>query len=110
MLPYTLELDGYIAVSAVKMIYDKGSIDSNDIFLLIMLRFLNLIQLFRLLMGKMSVSLIYAFKSVDESILVRELNKFLMFFCKCYIRYPDFIFGLFDIKNPLLLYLDVFVI
>lgn len=44
----------------------------------------------------------FFFQSYDDSVLLREFNKFLFYFCKSYTLYPDYIFGLFDAKEPLI--------
>lgn len=49
---------------------------------------------------KMLPHLIYAFKATDDYILYPLFNQFMDIFCNCYIRYPDFLFGLFEVKDP----------
>ena len=44
------------------------------------------------------------FRTADEDILIREIGRYLRFLSKYYSRVPDSVYGMIEIRDPLIEY------
>lgn len=44
------------------------------------------------------------FRTADEDILIREIGRYLRFLSKYYSRFPDSVYGMIEIRDPLIEY------
>lgn len=110
ILPYTLQIDGYLSVCAIKLIYSKDRVSSSDILLnCFCLSFLNGEQIATHLLQMLPNTVYYTFNTRDSNCLIRHLDKFLLFFCSYYSSFPDCLFGVIQINDPLIEYVRRFL-
>ena len=92
ILPYTLQIDGYLSVCAIKLIYSKDRVSSSEIAT-------HLLQM-------LPNTVYYTFNTRDSNCLIRHLDKFLLFFCSYYSSFPDCLFGVIQINDPLIEHIE----
>ena len=64
--------------------------------------FFNMIHLLQQLFSKMKSTIVFLFKSEDQDVLLNKFNAFLEFFSKCHSTIVDHVFGLFEVKEPII--------
>ena len=102
VLPHTLQLNGYLSVCCIEFIYSKDKASLFDILATaVSMAFLHFAQIVDELLLKLPYTVYYIFGTYEREFLIKELYKFLLSFCNCYPSFPDCLFGVSQIRQPI---------
>lgn len=65
---------------------------------------LHSLQIYDHLWETIKLTLIYVYRTEDQGYIYSELGKVLEFYCKYYSRFPDSIYGILEIHEPIIEY------
>lgn len=103
VLPHTLQLDGYLSVCCIEYIFAKDKASLSDIlFDWAFMVLLYIAQIVDALLMNLPYTVYYLFGTYEREFLLKELYKFLLSFCNCYPSFPDCLFGVSQIHQPII--------
>ncbi|KAK8790544.1 hypothetical protein WA171_002067 [Blastocystis sp. BT1] len=86
--PYRVLIEENISVQVIKYIYDHPNVSGKEIY--------------DHLWKTLRLTLTYVYRTKDQRYIYSELDKVLEFYCKYYSRFPDSIYGILEIHEPVI--------
>lgn len=105
--PYRVLIEENISVQVIKYIYDHPNVSGKDIFIYNIAMSPWCVQIYDHLWKTLRLTLTYVYRTKDQRYIYSELDKVLEFYCKYYSRFPDSIYGVLEIHEPVIAYQQI---